>query len=245
MKNASTFRASATGLVSFALALVAGMVSIGYTQTATAVSGSGSIRTNIAPHVSIDAFVASDANSAQEALQNAVISGAEGKVLVAIASKTLPIPIIGALPVEGALRVLGKLRKHTVRGFEVEYIQGLASESALQRGETSFTVPTAGQQDASPVLLRIKPSAKDSARIVRSLHVTVKMTGSQVNPATMEILGTDQEAIPCRLEAGAGSDKILTPNSPLDSGEYAIVLVPNRASVANVPGAMVWDFRVQ
>jgi len=246
MKNVFAFRASATGFAPFALALVAG---IGYAQTVTAVSGSGSARIDLAPHAAVVAFVASDASTAQEALQNTVVSAAEGKVIVAIASKALPIPIIGAVPVEGAMRLLGKLtgklRKPDVKGFDVEYIQGLSSEAALERGEVSFTVPAEGLHGASPLLLRIKPSAKDSARIVRSLHVTFKMTDSQVNPATMKAGGTDQEVIPCRLESGAGGNVVLTPNSPLASGEYAIVLAPSQSSAANALAGPVWDFRVQ
>jgi hypothetical protein len=245
MKNAFSIRLSAAGIAPLALAFVAGIVNVGFAQTITAVSGPGTARTNLAPHTSVAAFITSDANSAQEALQGAVISGAEGKAVVAIASRTLPIPIVGALPVEGALHVLGKFRKHTVKGFNVVYIQGLSSETAIQRGETSFTVSAEGLQGASPLLLRIKPSTKDSARIVRSLHVTIKMTGSQVNPATMEVLGTDQQAIPCHLESGTGGDLVLTPNSPLASGEYAIVLAPNAPSAADAPLGQVWDFRVQ
>jgi len=71
------------------------------------------------------------------------------------------------------------------------------------------------------------------------------MTTSQVNPATMQVLGTEQEAVPCHLESGAGGALVLTPNSPIASGEYAIILAPNRPSAANAPAMLVWDFRVQ
>jgi hypothetical protein len=245
MKNAFTLRPSVTGLAPFALALVAGVASVGYAQTITAVAGSGSARIDLAPHAAMVAFVTSDASSAQEALQGAVVSAAEGKAIVAFASKTLPIPVIGALPVEGAMRLLRKFEKHAVKGFDVAYIQGVSSEAAIQRGETSFTIPAESLQGLSPLLLRVRPSTKDSARIVRSLHVTVKMTASQVNPATTEVLGIDQEAIPSHLESGAGGNMVLTPNSPLASGEYAVVLAAGRPSAADATVGLVWDFRVQ
>jgi len=71
------------------------------------------------------------------------------------------------------------------------------------------------------------------------------MKDSQVNPATTDVLGTDQEVVSCRLESGPGGGAVLTPNSPLDSGEYAIVVAPNQGSAVNALGGLVWDFRVQ
>jgi hypothetical protein len=201
--------------------------------------------TGLTPHGALVAFVTSDASSAQQALQNTAISAAEGKVIAAIAIKTLPIPLVGALPVEGALRVLGKFRKHVVKGFDAEYVQGLSSETVVQPGQTGFTIPAGALQGASPLLLRIKPSTKDSARIARSFHVSFKMTGSQMNPATMEVLGTEQETIPCHPEPRPGGEVILTPNTPLASGEYAIVPGSHRPSGANAPVGLVWDFSVQ
>ena len=227
-----------------ALAFSVGMTSMAFAQTVTAVSGPGS-RVNLTPHVAVSAFVVSEADSAQAALQNTVVSAAESKVIVAVATKVLPIPIIGALPVEGLMHVLGKIKKPVVKGFQMDYIQGLASETVVQRGATGFAVPALGLQGASPLLLRLRPSTKDSMRIVRSLHVTYKMTDSQVNPATMKVLGTDQETIPCHLETGAGGDIVLIPNLPLASGEYAIVLAPNGPSAANAPVGVVWDFRIE
>jgi len=244
MRQVFTLNATASGLA-LAFALAPGMAGISHAQTVTAVYGTELARIDLAPHTATVAFVTSTANTAQEALQNTVISAAESKVLVAVASRTLPIPLIGSLPVEGVLHVLGKLRKHVVKGFEVEYVQGLSSEAAIQSTGNSFTVPAEGLQGASPLLLRIRPSTKDSSRIVRSLHVTVKMTDSQVNPASMEMLGIDQEVVPCRLESGGNGSVVLTPTSPLTSGEYAIVGAPAKPSAGTALAGPVWDFRVQ
>jgi hypothetical protein len=242
MKQAFTTSAGASRLaLTFALAV--GMVGISQAQTVNALSGLA--RIDLTPHSATVAFVTSNANTAQEALQNTVISAAESKVIVAVASRTLPIPVIGSLPVEGVLHVLGKLRKHVVKGFDVEYLQGLSSEATVQSAANSFIVPEEGLQGASPVLLRIRPSTKDSARIVRSVRVTVKMTESQVNPASMVMLGIDQEVVPCRLESGGNGSVVLTPMSPLTPGEYAIVGAPNKPSPANALAGLVWDFRVQ
>jgi hypothetical protein len=89
--------------------------------------------------------------------------------------------------------------------------------------------------------VRIKPSAKDSARIVRSVHVTFKMTGSNINPATKKVVGTEEDVVPSREEI-RGGDVVLTPSSPLTPGEYAIVLVPARSGADG--GLPSWDFRV-
>jgi len=233
-------RAFAIGPSTFAsaVAFAAAMVSTASAQNVTAVSGTGSSRIDLAPHAATVTFVASNASTAQEALRSAAVSAAEGKAAVAIASKALPIPIVGALPVEGALRVFGKLRKHTVKGFNVMYLAGLSAETTVSRDGVSFTVPASVLQGGSPTLLRVKPSAKDSARIVRSVHVSV-------GPATPEVLGADQEAIPCRQEASATGDVVLTPNSPLGIGEYAIVLVPDRSPADDSLGGLAWDFRVR
>jgi len=234
-----TFR---LGVAPLALAL---MVSTAYSQTVTAVSGSGSGRINLTPHVAAGAFVVSEADSAPAALQSTVVSAAEGKVIVAVATKALPIPVIGDLPLDGLMRVLGKIKKPVVKGFQMDYIQGLASETVVQRGATGFAVPALGVQGASPLLLKIKPSTKDPVRIVRSLHLTYKMSDGQVNPATMKVLGTDQETVPCHLETSAGGDIVLMPNLPLANGEYAIVLAPNGPSPATTPVGVVWDFRIE
>jgi hypothetical protein len=224
-----------------ALTLAAATVSVASAQNVTVVSGPESSQTSLAPHLAGVTFVASDANIAQEALQNAAVSAAEHKVLDAVASKALPIPIVGSLPVEGALRLFGKLRKHTVKGFNVAYLPGLTAETVVQSGGASFTISAQTLQGASPLLLRIKPSAKDSARMVRSVHVAVKMTGSNIDPAKMENLGTEQDVIPCGVE-NRGAAVVLTPSTSLTAGEYAIVLVPAHSNSAET-ALPAWDFR--
>jgi len=93
------------------------------------------------------------------------------------------------------------------------------------------------------LLLRLKPAVKDSARIVRSVHLSNKLTGGTLNPLDTTILGIDQDAIACRQEIRNG-DVVLIPNSPLESGEYAIVLVSAQPDKVPVVGAAVWDFRL-
>ena len=100
-------------------------------------------------------------------------------------------------------------------------------------------------QGGSPVLLRIKPSSKDSARIVCGIRVSMKMTGSKINPATLQIFGTEQAAISCRQETRNSGDVVLTTTTPLEAGEYAIVLVPAQTSPDGVPSGLAWVFRVQ
>jgi hypothetical protein len=229
----------------FTLALAASMVSTASAQNVIAVSGPGRSETTLATHAAIVTFVTGDLNDAQGALKNAVISAGEGKVLGAVAMRALPIPVIGALPVEGVMHLFGKLRKQTVKGVNVAYLPGLAAETVIPGGESSFTVPGQTLQGVSPLLLRIKPSSKDSARIVRGIRVSMKMSGSQINPATVEVLGTEQNVISCRQETRGNGDVVLTTSSPLEAGEYAIFVAPAQTSPDGAPSGLVWDFRVQ
>ncbi|SPF33800.1 exported hypothetical protein [Candidatus Sulfopaludibacter sp. SbA4] len=229
----------------FTLALAVSMVSTASAQNTITVSGPARPEITLATHTPIVAFVTGDLDGAREALNGAVISAGEGKAIGAIAARTLPIPFVGALPVEGALRLLGKLKKPTVKGVNVEYLPGVEAETAIQRGVSSFSIPGQTLQGGSPLLLRLKPSSKDSARIVRGIRVSMKMTGSQINRVTSKVLGTKQDAISCRKEARSGGDVVLTPSRPLEAGEYAVVLVPAQTSQGGVPAGSVWDFRVQ
>jgi len=229
------------GFAQLALTYAAAMASVAYAQNVTAMSGPESAPTSLAPHLAVVTFIASYAGTAQGALQNTAVSAAENKALVAIASKALPIPVVGGLAVEGAQHVFNKFRKHTVKGFDVAYIHGLSAETVIQSGGTSFEIPAQSLEGASALLLRIKPSAKDSARIVRSVHVTFKMTGSSIKPATKKVLGTEEDVVPSREEIRS-ADVVLTPNSPLTPGEYAIVLVPAHSGADG--GLPSWDFRV-
>jgi hypothetical protein len=129
------------------------------------------------------------------------------------------------------------------KGFNVAVVQGLSAGTTLQEGAMSFTVPAQSLQGASPLLLRLKPSVKDSARIVRGVHLSTRLTGGAINPLKSKILGIDQEAVACRQEIRNG-DVVLIPNSPLESGEYAIVLVSAQPDTVPVAGAALWDFRL-
>jgi hypothetical protein len=188
--------------------------------------------------------VASRANTAAEAAKGAVLSGVEGQAVAVTVARMIPIPVVGPLagPVVGA--VLKKLHPpKPATGFTVAFLKGLTSGAVLQRGEMSFAVPAQSLEQGSPVLLRIKPSLKDNTRIVRSLHL-VKVTGNSpaAGDGNTKVLGIEEEAIPCRQEIRNG-DVVLIPDSPLETGEYAVVLVPAQQD-AMVPVGLVWDFRV-
>lgn len=130
-----------------------------------------------------------------------------------------------------------------ILGFNVALVQGLSAGTDLPAGGMSFTVPAQSVQGASALLLRLKPSAKDSARIVRGVHLSTKRTGGNIDPLNSKILGIDQDAVACRQETRNG-DVVLIPNSPLESGEYAIVLVSAQPDRAPVAGTVLWDFRL-
>ena len=193
--------------------------------------------TALTPHPAMVTFVVSNSSN---------LAGAVGgRAIATVAASAVPIPFIGGFVAEQAVgRVIKVFRKpKPIKGFNVAFVQGLSAGAALQKGAISFTVPAKSLQAASPVLLRLKPSVKDSARIVRSVHLSTTPTGSAINPPSPSILGTDQDAIACRQEIRNG-DVVLIPNSPLESGEYAIVLVSAQPDKVPVAGAVLWDFRV-
>jgi hypothetical protein len=187
------------------------------------------------------AFVPSNADELSDAAKNAAISGVEGHAITAVAARTLPIPIVGGFIAEQLVGRIMNLHHPAVKGFNIAFLQGLSARTVLQSGYFSFTVPAQSLQGQTPVLLRLKPSFKDSARIVRGVHIITKMTGSTINPTSAKILGVDQDAIYCSRDSRNG-DLVLTTNSALASGEYAIVLIPTEQDI--VPVGQVWDFRV-
>ena len=93
----------------FTLAFAATMVSAASAQNVVAVSGPGRPEIALASHAAKVTFVADEAAAAPEALKDKAISAVEGKTLGALATRTVPIPFVGALPVEGALRIVGDL----------------------------------------------------------------------------------------------------------------------------------------
>jgi hypothetical protein len=187
------------------------------------------------------AFVASNSNNLAGAMKN----GVGRTAITSVAAKAVPIPMFGVLIVDQAVGKIGKVfhKAKPIKGFNVAFVKGLSAETALTKGAMSFTIPAQSLQGASPMLLRLRPSAKDSARIVRSVHLSTPQTASAINPPDPDILGIDQDAVACRQEIRDG-DVVLIPNSPLESGEYAIVLVSAQPDKVPVAGAALWDFRL-
>jgi len=194
-------------------------------------------------HLLMGTFITSEAASAQEAVKNAAINAAEGKVLTAVAMHSLPIPFVGALPVDWFMKGFNKFRKPTVKGFEVTFLQGTSADIAIRADGASFTLPGQGLQAlgqaGTPMLVRVRSSSKDSARIVDSTRVSYKMNGSGINPASKETLGIERDGIDCTVESRESGDFVLTPRAPLAPGEYAVI-----ANSAQGGAAWAWDFRV-
>jgi hypothetical protein len=213
-------------------------------QNVVATSSSG-LTIPLAPHTAKVTFVASDSNSLQGATMNGAISGVGGSVMTKAAAKAIPIPMVGGMIAGQAVGGIAKMvrKAKPIKGFNVAHVQGLSAGTDLPAGAMSFTVPVQSLQGASPLLLRLKPSVKDTARIVRGVHLSAKRTRGNIDPLNSKILGIDQDAVVCRQEIRNG-DVVLIPNSPLESGEYAIVLVSARPDRAPVAGAALWDFRL-
>jgi hypothetical protein len=196
-------------------------------------------------HPATVTFVASDSKSLQGATKNGAVSGVGTSVATAVAAKAIPVPIVGGIIAGQAIGGISKAfhRAKPIKGFNVALVQGLSAGTDLPAGGMSFTVPAQSLHGATPLLLRLKPSVKDSARIVRGVHLSAKRTGGNIDPKNSSILGVDQDAVSCRQEIRNG-DVVLTPNSPLESGEYAIVLVSAQPDRVPVAGAALWDFRL-
>ena len=214
-----------------------------HAQNVVATSSSGQA-TPLVPHPAMVAYVVSNSNN--------FASAAGGKVIGTVAASAVPIPVVGGLIADQAVGRIVKVfhKPKLIKGFNVAFVQGLSAGTALQKGAMSFTVPaqllqgtSPALQGSSPLLLRLKPSVKDSARIVRSVHLSTKITGSAINPPAPEILDIDQTIIACHLETRNGA-AVLIPDSPLESGEYAIVLVSVQPDKVPVAGAVLWDFRL-
>ncbi len=80
---------------------------------------------------------------------------------------------------------------------------------------------------------------------MRSVHASVRVKNSKINPMASDtnILGVDEDVIPCRREVRNG-DVVLIPSSALARGEYAVVMVPAQQDTIPVAGNWVWDFRI-
>jgi hypothetical protein len=212
-------------------------------QNLITVSNRGSQDTTLAPHLAAVATVPSDLNASKEGLKNAGIDAAEGKAIGVIAAKTLPIPVVGALPVTAAMDFMRKFKKNTLKADDVTYLQGLSADPSIQSGGGTFMVPAQTLrmlgQGARPMLVRVHPSAKDSVRIVQITHVEIKTTNSAINPVSRQVLRTETDAVPCNIENLGNGDVALTPRESLPAGEYAILLIPAQQGSAT----WAWDFR--
>ena len=234
-----------TAATSFALSLLAFLAPFDcvWGQTVTATAGSQSV--GLASNPAMVTFVLTNATTAEGAIKSAAISAAQGQAVAATLVRAVPIPVVGPLA-QPLMGVMMKRLQHPkpVTGFSVAFLNGLYASTVLPAGEVSFTIPTEALQGASPSLLRLKPSAKDSTRIVRSIHVSIKATGGAVSTDTKDaqVLGVDQDVIPTSTQNRNGA-LVMTPNSPLEAGQYAIALVP-ASQQAMVPVGHVWDFRI-
>ena len=240
MKN----KCDLSGLSCKAVSLVVLFAAIGIAAAQNVVVTSATGKVTLASNPAMVTFVPSKASSAAGAAKDAVLSGAQGQAVAATLARAVPIPIIG--PFAGPLMgtVMAKLHPPKAVGFSIAFVQGLSAKTAVPQGDTSFRVPTNALQGATPVLLRITPSVKDSTRIVRSLQLSVKVTGSSLTPSpeNTKLLSVEESAISCRKEAQDG-DTVLIPESPLEVGEYAVAAIP--ATKDNMaPVGLVWDFRI-
>jgi hypothetical protein len=216
-------------------------IGIGYSQTVIATSGS--VQTNLPLNSAKVAFVASSAKSADEAATQAVLSTAAGTAVATTALRM--IPIVGPLAGTFMGPMISKFHKpKPVTGFSIAFIPGLTAGTVLQPGEMHFIVPAQALQGANSSLVRLKTSLKDSSRIVRSVHLSAKVSGNSLDASAggLDVLGIEQDEIPCKLETRPGGDIVITPSAPLASGEYAVVTIPTDSST--VPARLVWDFHV-
>jgi hypothetical protein len=219
------------------------MAGIAHGQNIVAATKSGGPVT-LKPATAAVTFVASNANNVDGAVKSTALSMAQAQT-VSTVLRAVPIPIIG--PFAGPL--IGSVMKRfstpkPVTGFSIAFVSGLSATTAIQAGQASFTIPAESLQGATPTLLRLKISEKDSTRIVRSLQLSVKPTGPTVTPdaKNAQVLGVEQNLVPTFKDERDGA-VILTSEAPLEAGEYAIALVPS-AQQAMVPIGIVWDFRV-
>jgi hypothetical protein len=224
-------------------------------QIVLSVSGPTSVKTDIPSSVAMSTFVQSNASQSQEALKSVAIGQAEGKVVGAVAGALIPIPILGAAagPVVQKIGGLFHRSDGATKGFTVTYLKGLSSAIVVQQADLSFTVPAenisfAGYQPLPFLLVRLKPSQKDDARIIRTTHIAVKPTKSPINPVQIDLLGMEQDVVQYRTDTRGNGFVVLTPVSALIPGEYAILLPAKLATPmnANNEEAIIrtWDFRV-
>ena len=67
--------------------------------------------------------------------------------------------------------------------------------------------------------------------------------GSSANPTAQEILGTEQNLVKTHIDKQSNADLLLTPEGPLASGEYAIILSSGEPVLAETV-IRLWDFKI-
>lgn len=214
-----------------------------YAQSIVVESASGSI--NLPPNQALVTFVPTTSSSLDGAIKDTALSSAQDKAVAATLLKAVPIPVVGPFAAPLVTSAFNKLHPKTVTGFSIAFVKGLSATTAIAPGRTSFEIPAQSLEGATPTLLRMKLSTKDSTRIVRSLRLSVKASGASVTPDdhNTTVLGDEQDVIPSHTDVRDGN-VILTPEAALESGEYAMALVPPARTVS-APVGKVWDFRVE
>jgi hypothetical protein len=231
--------------VLIAVALVPAMLA----QNFVAVTTTGASPVNLTQKPAVTTFIASNADNAN-IFKDVAVGQAQTTILTTVAGSIMKLPVVGPLGTLMWVGVFGKSLLHrggsSTKGFQVTYLQGLSASVVVASGGTSVDIPgqalqALGVDNSTLLLLRLRASAKDSARIVRSTHVDIKQTKSSINPTSTEILGVEQDVVASKTETGGGN-VMLTPNAQLGPGEYAVVALAGPA----VGGAVwAWDFTVR
>jgi hypothetical protein len=232
------------------LASTAFLPSISAQSFVTVTTGGNAI--SLAQKTAVTTFIASNAEST-DVFKNVAAGQAQSAVLSTVAGSLVHLPVIGlattALAATKITKIFGS-HQSDMKGFDITYLRDLSAPVSIASGIPSFTVPiqrlqTMGADGSGLLLLRLRQSSKDSARIVRSTHVSLKQNKSQINPVSTEVLGTEEDIVATSSATNADTI-VMTANSALGPGEYALV-VPLSAPSSSDPASttlLAWDFRV-
>ncbi len=166
----------------------------------------------------------------------------------ALAGVATHVPIAGTAAVIGFGKAKGLLYKKQTKteSYNLSFVQGLTASVTVSGSELVLVVSAETMRtygvNSTPILLKVSPSAKDQARIIRAAHVLTELTKSAINPMQTQVLGIEQKEISSKLEKRDNGDLSLTPTSLLENGEYVVALAD---SVTKELQGLVWDFRVQ
>jgi hypothetical protein len=224
------------------LIIFSALLESGNAQNIVVASARGPI--NLAPNQALVTFVPTPSDTVEGAIRDTTLSTAQDQAVAATLVRAVPIPIIGPLAAPLIGPMMARLHPKTVTGFSIAFLKGLNATTLVAPGKASFEIPTEYLEGVTPSLLRVKPSAKDSTRIIRSLHLSVKASGRSVTPDAhnAKVLGTEEDLVASHTEV-RDATTILISESPLPSGEYAVALVPTAGVMA--PVGKIWDFRVE